>query len=190
MTLVCFGVSWIRRPLDRYRVSPHPVFLELPNSLDFYLSVYAKPPLPIPPPILGLILLLVSGCLMAAIPLAAIPIPAGRPIGIFFLLIGLITGFSGFSAFRQAGTSLRPGDQPSRFVTQGPFRITRNPMYLGFELILIAVFFLTKSAFFLIPPVVFFFSMNFLLVPFEEKLMTEHFGEPYTEYRRRVRRWL
>ena len=54
--------------------------------------MYAKPPLPIPPPILVLILLLVSGCLMAAIPLAAIPIPAGRPIGIFFLLIGLITG--------------------------------------------------------------------------------------------------
>ena len=78
---------------------------------------------------------------MAAIPLAAIPIPAGRPIGIFFLLIGLITGFSGFSAFRQAGTSLRPGDEPSRFVTQGPFRITRNPMYLGLELILIAAFF-------------------------------------------------
>jgi protein-S-isoprenylcysteine O-methyltransferase Ste14 len=63
-------------------------------------------------------------------------------------------------------------------------------MYLGFGLLLTAVFFLTKSAFFLIPPVVFFLLMNFVLVPFEEKLMTEHFGEPYSEYRRRVRRWL
>jgi protein-S-isoprenylcysteine O-methyltransferase Ste14 len=135
-----------------------------------------------------LILLLVSACLMVAIPLA--PIPAARVIGVFLLLIGLITGFSGFSAFRKAGTSLRPGDEPTQFITQGPFRFTRNPMYLGFGLILIAAFFLTKSFFFLIPPVVFFLLMNFLLVPFEEKLMTEHFGEPYSEYRRRVRRWL
>ena len=142
----------------------------------------AKPPLPIPPPILVLILLLVSACLMAAIPLASIPIPAARVIGAFLLLIGLISGFSGFSAFRKAGTPLRPGDEPTQFVTQGPFRITRNPMYLGFGLLLIAAFFLTKSVFFLL--------MNFVLVPFEEKLMTEHFGEPYTEYRRRVRRWL
>jgi protein-S-isoprenylcysteine O-methyltransferase Ste14 len=137
-----------------------------------------------------LILLLVSACLMVAIPLAPIPIPAARVIGVFLLLIGLITGFSGFSAFRKAGTSLRPGDEPTQFITQGPFRFTRNPMYLGFGLILIAAFFLTKSFFFLIPPVVFFLLMNFLLVPFEEKLMTEHFGEPYSEYRRRVRRWL
>src|SRR5260370_15257378 len=108
---------------------------------------------------------------MAALRLAAIPIPAGRPIGICFLLIGLITGFSGFSAFRKAGTSLRPGDEPTRFVTEGPFRVTRNPMYLGFELILIAVFFLTKSAVFLIPPVVFFFFIDFLLILVSGKLM-------------------
>jgi len=155
-----------------------------------YVAVQTKPPLPIPPPILVLILLLVSACLMATIPLAPIRIPAARVIGVFLLLIGLITGFSGFSAFRKVGTSLRPGEEPTQFVTQGPFRITRNPMYLGLGLLLTAVFFLTKSAFFPIPPVVFFLLMNFVLVPFEEKLMTEHFGEPYSEYRRRVRRWL
>src|SRR5260370_34339893 len=103
---------------------------------------------------------------MAALRLAAIPIPAGRPIGICFLLIGLITGFSGFSAFRKAGTSLRPGDEPTRFVPEGPFPLPRNPMYLGSGLILIAVFFFTKYAFFLIPPVVFFFLMNFFLILF------------------------
>jgi protein-S-isoprenylcysteine O-methyltransferase Ste14 len=167
----------------------HSICLESLNSL--YLSaVQAKSPLPIPPPFLVLILLLVSACLMAAIPLGPIPIPAARVIGGFFLLIGLITGFSGFSAFRKAGTPLRPGDEPTQFVTYGPFRITRNPMYLGFGLLLMAAFFLTKSAFFLIPPVIFFLLMNFVLVPFEEKLMTENFGESYTEYRRRVRRWL
>src|SRR5258708_32715281 len=99
---------------------------------------------------------------MAAIPLAPIPIPAARVIGAFLLLIGLISGFSGFSAFRKAGAPLRPGDVPIPFVTQGPFRITRNPMYLGLGLLLIAFFFLTKSVLILMLPVVFFLLMNFV----------------------------
>jgi protein-S-isoprenylcysteine O-methyltransferase Ste14 len=151
--------------------------------------VRTNPPL-IPPPILALFLLLVSGVLMTIIPLAPLPIPAARAIGIFFLVIGFITGFSGFSAFRKAGTSVRPGDEPTRLVLNGPFRVTRNPMYLGLELVLIGALFLAKSLFFLIPPIVFFLLINFVQIPFEEKLMTEHFGETYREYRQRVRRWL
>ena len=127
---------------------------------------------------------------MIIIPLAPLPIPAASAVGIFFLLIGFITGFSGFSAFRKAGTSVRPGDEPTKLVLSGPFRVTRNPMYLGLELVLIGALFLAESLFFLIPPIAFFLLINFVQIPFEEKLMTEHFGETYREYRRRVRRWL
>lgn len=127
---------------------------------------------------------------MAAIPLSSILVPAARGLGGFFLVVGLIAGFAGFSAFRKVGTSVRPGDEPAHLVTNGPFRISRNPMYLGIELVLVGAFFLTQSPFFLIPPVAFFLLMNFLQIPFEEKLMTEHFGQSYTEYQRRVRRWL
>ena len=63
-------------------------------------------------------------------------------------------------------------------------------MYLGLELVLLGAFFLAKSPFFLIPPIVFFLLINFLQIPFEENLMTERFGESYTEYCQRVRRWL
>jgi protein-S-isoprenylcysteine O-methyltransferase Ste14 len=157
--------------------------------LYFFVGVRTDPPL-IPPPILALLLLIVSAVLMAIIPLAPLPIPEARAIGIFLLLVGFITGFSGFSAFRKAGTSVRPGDEPAKLVLNGPFRITRNPMYLGLELVLIGAFFLAKSLFFLIPPIVFFLLINFVQIPFEEKLMTEHFGETYRGYRRRVRRWL
>jgi protein-S-isoprenylcysteine O-methyltransferase Ste14 len=153
------------------------------------VAVRAKPPL-ILPPFLVLVLLLVSSGLQAVIPLATISIPAGRAIGAFFVVIGFIAGFSGFLAFRRAGTSLRPGDEPTRVVIGGPFRITRNPMYLGFELLLIGLFFLIKSLFFLIPPVAFFLLINFVQIPFEEKLMIEHFGQSYREYCQRVRRWL
>jgi protein-S-isoprenylcysteine O-methyltransferase Ste14 len=148
-----------------------------------------NPPL-IPPPILALGLLLVCGCLMAAIPLSPIPIPAGRGMGVLFLILGFVAGFSGFSAFRKAGTPVRPGDEPTKLVACGPYRISRNPMYLGLELALLGVFFLTKSPFFLIPPIVFFLLINFLQIPFEENLMAERFGQSYAEYCERVRRWL
>ena len=148
-----------------------------------------NPPL-IPPPILALGLLLVCGCLMAVIPLPPIPIPAGRGIGVLLLILGFVAGYSGFSAFRKAGTPVRPGDEPTKLVTSGPYRITRNPMYLGLELVLVGAFFLAKSPFFLIPPIVFFLLINYLQIPFEENLMAEHFGQLYTEYCQRVRRWL
>jgi protein-S-isoprenylcysteine O-methyltransferase Ste14 len=151
--------------------------------------VSKRPPL-IPPPVVMLILLLVSAGLMTLIPMTSLPIPASTVIGVCFLVISFMFGFFGVSAFRKAGTSLRPGDEPTRFVTQGPFRLTRNPMYLGFELLLIAIFFFTKSIFFLIPPVVFFLLMNFIQIPFEEKMMTEHYGQTFTAYCQRVRRWL
>jgi protein-S-isoprenylcysteine O-methyltransferase Ste14 len=139
------------------------------------------PPI-IPPPILALGLLLIFGCLTAVIPLSPIPIPAGRGIGVSMLILGFVVGYSGFSAFRKAGTPVRPGDEPTKLVTSGPCRISRNPMYLGLELVLLGVFFLTKSPFFLIPQIVFFLLINFLQIPFEENLMTERFGQSYAEY--------
>ena len=127
---------------------------------------------------------------MAVIPLSPIPIPAGHGIGVLLLILGFAAGYSGFSAFQKAGTPVRPGDEPSKLVTSGPYRITRNPMYLGLELVLLSSFFLAKSPFFLIPPTIFFLFINFLQIPFEENLMTERFGQSYAEYCQRVRRWL
>ena len=149
----------------------------------------ANPPL-IPPPVLVLLLLVFSACLTAFIPSNPLAIPFSGVIGALFVAAGLVVGASGFATFRKAGTPVRPGDEPTQLVTNGPFRVTRNPMYFGFELVLIGAFFLTKSAFFLIPPVVFFLLINFVQIPFEENLMAERFGQRYSEYRRRVRRWL
>ena len=147
-------------------------------------------PPPTRPPSLALGLLLFSGCLTAVIPLSPIPIPAGHGIGLLLLILGFVAGYSGFSAFRKAGTPVRLGDEPTKLVTSGPYRITRNPMYLGLELALFGAFFLAKSPFFLLPPIVFFLLIHFVQIPFEENVMTERFGRSYEEYCRRVRRWL
>jgi protein-S-isoprenylcysteine O-methyltransferase Ste14 len=63
-------------------------------------------------------------------------------------------------------------------------------MYLGTVILLLGLFFVARSWYFLIPPVLFFALINSILIPFEEELMHQTFGVPYDDYCRRVRRWL
>jgi protein-S-isoprenylcysteine O-methyltransferase Ste14 len=63
-------------------------------------------------------------------------------------------------------------------------------MYLGLLLISIGCFLAIESLWFALPPVIFFWLINFRLIPFEEQLMKKHFGAEYDAYRQRVRRWL
>ena len=143
-----------------------------------------------PPPILMLVLLLLSALLTAIAPIALVPIPFHGPIAALFILAGLGFSAAGFFSFRSRGTPVRPGAEPTQLVLSGPYRITRNPMYLGLLLISIGCFLAVESLWFVTPPVIFFWLINFRLIPFEEQLMKKHFGAEYDAYRQRVRRWL
>jgi protein-S-isoprenylcysteine O-methyltransferase Ste14 len=146
--------------------------------------------LPVPPPILALGLILAAGLAASALPSAPVWIPHHTLIGPAVLAIGVGSAVAGFSTFKRSGTPVRPGTEPLQLVTTGPYRLTRNPMYLGLLLFLISGFFFTQSLYFLAPPVVFFLVINFWQIPFEEKLLVDRFGEAYRLYCGRVRRWL
>jgi protein-S-isoprenylcysteine O-methyltransferase Ste14 len=146
--------------------------------------------LPIPPPILALALLVAAGIFADILPLPAILIPMHLAIGILLIALGVGIGGAAFGAFKRAGTPVRPGANPTQFVVSGPYRVTRNPMYLGLLTLVIGCFFLTVSPYFLIPPVVFFWMINSRQIPFEERLLVDRFGEAYAAYCKRVRRWL
>jgi protein-S-isoprenylcysteine O-methyltransferase Ste14 len=146
--------------------------------------------LPIPPPILALVLLVAAGIFADILPLPAISIPMHLAIGILLIALGVGIGGAAFGAFKRAGTPVRPGANPTQFVVSGPYRVTRNPMYLGLLTLVIGCFFLTVSPYFLIPPVVFFWMINSRQIPFEERLLVDRFGEAYAAYCKRVRRWL
>ena len=149
-----------------------------------------SPPIVMPPPILLLVLLLLSALLTAVSPIALVPVLFHGPIATLFILIGLGFSAAGFFSFKSRGTPVRPGAEPTQLVLSGPYRITRNPMYLGLLLISIGCFFAVESLWFVVPPVIFFWLINSRLIPFEEQLMKEHFGAEYDAYRQRVRRWL
>lgn len=63
-------------------------------------------------------------------------------------------------------------------------------MYLGSVLFLTGCFFLSRSVFVLLPPVLFWFIIDRVLLPFEEQLLEDTFGDPYRNYRQKVRRWV
>ena len=72
----------------------------------------------------------------------------------------------------------------------GPFRFTRNPIYLGMVLLLsgAAVGLGSLSPWFVIPP--FILAIAFDVIPAEEAMLTETFGDAYRAYQSRVRRWI
>jgi protein-S-isoprenylcysteine O-methyltransferase Ste14 len=93
-------------------------------------------------------------------------------------------------AFRRAGTRPEPWKPVTAFVTSGPYRFTRNPMYVGFTLIYLGVAAMVNTAWplWFLPAI--FLTMHFGVVRREEAYLERRFGDDYRAYRDRVRRWL
>lgn len=83
-----------------------------------------------------------------------------------------------------------PFDPPRRLVVSGPYRLLRNPMYLGASLALTGASVLYQSVSLLAYAVLFFTASHLLVLGYEEPTLSRVFGADYHEYRARVRRWL
>lgn len=119
-----------------------------------------------------------------------VPSPWNWGIGVLLVLLGLSMNLPSAGLFRASKTNLIPYNDPNILVTSGWFRITRNPMYLGFIAILLGVAIGAGSIYGYIVPIVFAFVMDRTFIRFEEKAMARIFGAAYDDYRRRVRRWI
>ncbi|REL35362.1 isoprenylcysteine carboxylmethyltransferase family protein [Thalassotalea euphylliae] len=108
------------------------------------------------------------------------------------LLLGALVIFAGIYAFRKAQTTVNPmtPSDASSLVKTGIYRITRNPMYLGFLLMLIAYAVYLQHPFTLVWCGVFVGYMTQFQIKPEERMLNQLFGEPYHEYCEQVRRWI
>ena len=109
---------------------------------------------------------------------------AGALLGGFFLVL------SAWKLLRYAQTPILPTEMPRTLVAKGPYRVTRNPMYLGITLILAGMALLLGGGYAFLAPVAFMLTMEWVFVPYEERNMEAAFGQMYDGYRKRVRRWL
>jgi protein-S-isoprenylcysteine O-methyltransferase Ste14 len=99
-------------------------------------------------------------------------------------------GLPALIAFHRAGTSAKPWRPATALVLTGPYRFTRNPMYLGFTLLYLGITLWVNSVWpLLILPVV-VVVMDRGVIAREEAYLEARFGEEHRRYKARVRRWV
>jgi len=142
------------------------------------------------PPIVACLLLALSGGLHFVLPQAYRRQFACGMCGVVAIAIGVGVLLWAWWLFRKSGTPTRPTAQATALVTSGPFRFSRNPMYLAIVALLLGIAVWVGSLPMLIAPVGFFVVMSLAVIPAEERRLRETFGEAYLSFTQRVRRWV
>jgi len=145
---------------------------------------------PILPPACLLIAILLMVALHFLAPIRHVVPSPYTFIGVLPGLIGVALNLWADRLFTREQTTVKPFEQSAALITDGPYRLSRHPMYLGMVLILIGIGVALGSIppFLIIPAFVLVVHVKFI-VP-EERAMEDTFGAAYREYRRRVRRWI
>ena len=120
------------------------------------------------------------------------PLSGQAALAILLLICGVAAALIGVVQFRRSRTTVNPmtPDASTALVVTGIYRRTRNPMYLGFLLVLIALAaWLANLASLLVLPMFVLYMNRFQILP-EERALAARFGQQFEDYRRSVRRWL
>jgi protein-S-isoprenylcysteine O-methyltransferase Ste14 len=134
---------------------------------------------------------------LAAMPALHFLWPGAALIPVPWTLLGLIPVAGGFllnmaadGALHRAGTTVKPGVESAALVTGGAYRISRNPMYLGFGLILAGIALLLGSLTPWAVGVLYAVWVDRVYIAREECILSSRFGAEWKEYASRVRRWI
>lgn len=111
-------------------------------------------------------------------------------MGIVPIIIGLAIGFSGVYQFHKVKTNIRPFREADKMVTSGPFRFTRNPMYLGILLVLVGIWILLDAVSPVIGVLIFMVTADRWYIRVEEQMLQQKFGPVFEGYCAEVRRWI
>ena len=142
------------------------------------------------PPVLTLIHLAIAYVAKWAIPIPHALPDFVRALGFALVVLGFLLGAASFVEFYKAHTTLNPHGSVRKLVTSGVYRVTRNPIYLGFALMLAGfpLFSGTVWGALLVPVLI--VNLNNLVIQREEAYLEKKFGDEYARYKSRVRRWL
>lgn len=111
-------------------------------------------------------------------------------LGIAPLTLGIIFNLIADRAFKKHKTTVKPFEESRFLITTGVFRVSRNPMYLGFALILVGIAMLMGSLTPYVIVIAFVILMDVAFVRIEERMLEEKFGEAWLKCKRNVRRWI
>ena len=126
-------------------------------------------------------------------PVHIVPAEFVRPlqiVGAVVLLAGLALAIWAVATFRRIGTTANPAGGSTALAFEGPYRLSRNPMYLSLLIMAAGIGLMANTLWplLLLPLVVVILRRK--IIANEERYLTAKFGEPYRAYMARVRRWL
>jgi protein-S-isoprenylcysteine O-methyltransferase Ste14 len=143
-----------------------------------------------PPPLIYAGALSAGLLLQRFVPLPFLPRRVARVAGMCLIVLNFLIGVPAVITMRRARTRLDPRHPTTAIVTAGPYRYTRNPIYLSFAMLYTGVAFLANSlwAVLLLPAVLMVMSRG--VIAREEQYLERKFGAIYLQYKAQVRRWL
>jgi protein-S-isoprenylcysteine O-methyltransferase Ste14 len=122
-------------------------------------------------------------------PLRLVPPGLSLPLGAAAIVVALALFVTAVRTFRAAGTPV-PGNQPtSAIVRTGPYRYSRNPIYLAFSLLQLGIALCVNSVWLLLTLIPAVLLMSLVVIPREEAYLEARFPAEYLPYKKSVRRW-
>ncbi len=127
-----------------------------------------------------------------------LPIPVAPPtfdiairvLGVLLVLFGGWLMFTAMGIFQKAGTPVSPHEPTKALAFDGPYRFTRNPIYLGMACVLAGLALAGNALWPLLAVIPAVWWIDTQVIAREEPYLAAKFGAPYVEYKKRVRRWL
>ena len=145
----------------------------------------------LPPPAWAFLYLIIAGALSWFYPWRALIDLRIAWLGVALVAIGVAISAWAFLLFRREGTEIDPTSETNKsLVVGGPFRFTRNPMYLGLVISTLGIAFWVGLLPMFAVPLLVFATANRTHIPFEEAKMRRQFGAAFDQYTRQVRRWI
>jgi protein-S-isoprenylcysteine O-methyltransferase Ste14 len=145
---------------------------------------------PVPPPLIYLAGLLLGWGLERLVPTPDLPRPAAVAAGVIGAAAAGVLGLPAIQRFIRHGTAVEPWKPATALVTTGPYRFTRNPMYVGMACAYAGVALAFGLLWALLLLAVVLAVVDRLVIAREERYLDRLFGEDYRRYRGEVRRWL
>jgi len=111
-------------------------------------------------------------------------------VGLGLIGLGFLLAFNSIARFLRAKTGVVPFSESTTLITEGFYKYTRNPMYVGMNSFLLGLMLILQNPLNIFFLIIFFFVVRNMFVLKEEVQMEETFGEDYLIYKGKVRRWL
>ena len=139
------------------------------------------------PPVILLASIVLQIILLFSFPIS---VDMSSLLGLILILSSISLVFVSFRFMRKMKTTFIPDGTPEVLISSGPFKFSRNPIYLGMLTILVGLAFLMSSLSAIIIAIVFGTIINFTWIAHEEKKLHELFSEDWENYSSKVRRWI